>query len=104
MYHLFRCHEGLDGYPAGFEDRLSNLMRGFTRVLTQRDQDNGADISKGKDAMSVDLYYALCRWFLEQGTMEGNRWTDKHTLESANKMFRSAANLFVLEDNAARHI
>jgi hypothetical protein len=72
LHHLFRCHEGLDGYPAGFEDRLSNLMRGFTRVLTQRDQDDGAgDISEGKDAMSVDLYFAICRWFLEKGTMEG---------------------------------
>jgi hypothetical protein len=71
LHHLFRCHEGLDGYPDGFEDRLSNLMRGFARVLTQRAQDDGEDISEGKDAMSVDLYYALCRWFLEKGTLEG---------------------------------
>jgi hypothetical protein len=72
LHHLFRCHEGLDGCPAGFEDRLSNLMPGFPIVLMQRDQDDSADISKGKvAAMSVDLYYALCQWFLEQGTMEG---------------------------------
>jgi hypothetical protein len=46
-------------------------MCGFTRVLTQRDQDNGGDVSEGKDAMSVDIYFALCRWFLDKGTLEG---------------------------------
>lgn len=71
LHHLFRCHEGLDGYPDGFEDRLSNLMRGFARVLTTRDQDDGGDVSEGKVAMSVDLYLALCMWFLQEGTMEG---------------------------------
>jgi hypothetical protein len=72
LHHLFRCHEGLDGYPDGFEDRLSNLMRGFARVLTTREQDDGGDASEeGKVAMSVDLYLALCAWFLQEGTMEG---------------------------------
>jgi hypothetical protein len=72
LHHLFRCHEGLAGYPDEFEERLSNLMRGFARVLTQRDQDDGGDaVTEGKDAMSVDLYLALCRWFLEKGTLEG---------------------------------
>jgi hypothetical protein len=71
LHHLFRCHNGLDGYPDGFEDRLSNLMRGFLRVVTQRDQDDGGDVSEGKAAMSVDLYLALCVWFLQKGTLEG---------------------------------
>jgi hypothetical protein len=47
-------------------------MRGFlVRVLTQNDQDNGGDVSEGKDAISVDLYLALCRWVLEKETLEG---------------------------------
>jgi hypothetical protein len=41
---------------------------------------------------------------IEQRVWLNDRWTDEHTLESANEMFQSAANLFVLEDNAARHI
>jgi hypothetical protein len=62
---------GIDGYPDGFEDRLSNLMHGFTRVLRQHDQDDGGDVSEGKGTMSVDLCFSLCRWFLEKGTLEG---------------------------------
>jgi hypothetical protein len=71
LHHLFRCHVGLDGCPDGFKDRLSNLMLGFARVLRQRDQDDGGDVSVGKVAMSVDLCLALCAWFLSEGRMEG---------------------------------
>jgi hypothetical protein len=41
---------------------------------------------------------------IERTVCLNDRWTDAHTLESANEMFRSAANLFVLEDKAVRHI
>jgi hypothetical protein len=33
-----------------------------------------------------------------------DRWTDKHTLESVNGMFRTVTNHFVLQGDGARHI
>jgi hypothetical protein len=53
LHHLFRCHVGPDGCPDGFKDRLSNLIRGFARVLTQRDQDDSGDVSEAREGCHV---------------------------------------------------
>jgi hypothetical protein len=35
LNHLFRCHGGLEGYPAAFGQELASLFKGFTRVVQQ---------------------------------------------------------------------
>jgi hypothetical protein len=41
---------------------------------------------------------------VEQMVRLNDRWTDEHTLESANEMFGTVANYFVLEGVGVRHI
>ena len=61
LFHLFWCHDGLEGYPHEFERELASLFKGFTRVVQQHAQDDGeGDIGDGKEPMSPELYSKLC--------------------------------------------
>ena len=72
LFHLFRCHPGLEGYPEGFEDRLKTLKTGFLRTVITRRADEGEDADgDGKKPMSHELYQCLAKWFFELGTAEG---------------------------------
>jgi hypothetical protein len=74
---LFRWHGVAGGFTRAFEQELSDLYKGFRRILAQgtaNDPGNdgdGQDVKEGKDPMSVELYRKLCLWFLELGTDEG---------------------------------
>ena len=70
LFHLFRCHRGLEGYPEGFEPQLSSLMTGFLRYVVSKRANDGEEIDDGKKPMSPELYRALCRWFFESGFQE----------------------------------
>lgn len=44
LFHLFRCHPNLEGYPEGFEEKLKTLKIGFLRtVVTSRADAGNAD-------------------------------------------------------------
>ena len=77
LYDLFRWHDPTGGgYPEAFKRELSNLYKGFFRILTQgngrRDDgdEEGHSVKEGKDPLSVMLYTRLCGWFLELGTTD----------------------------------
>jgi hypothetical protein len=70
--HLFRLHNRT-GFPAAFNAELGILMRGFKRQIAKegnRGGDRGAN-REGKEPMSVALFKAICRWFLNYGTRDG---------------------------------
>ena len=68
LHHLFRCHEGLEGYPEGFEPRLKTLKNGFLRTVQQhRVQIGLLSDDDGKKPISPQLYRALCKWFFDAG-------------------------------------
>ena len=78
LFDLFRWHNPASGgYPEDFKRQLTNLYKGFFRILTQdggrRDDgdDEGRRVKEGKDPMSVLLYQKLCVWFLEMKTLDG---------------------------------
>lgn len=82
--HLFRCHNDV-GFPEKYKGELVHLFNGFFRQLATNpranrggagDDANAAAISdwnkeEGKEPMSVELYIALCGWFLSMGTHRG---------------------------------
>ena len=89
LFHLFRLHNRL-GYPAEFGQQLGNLFKGFFRNIARQaprqqeapaagagaaggapQQQQQQRHKEGKDPISVELYQALCRWFLEWGTIDG---------------------------------
>jgi hypothetical protein len=63
-----------------------------------------AGVTRRRKARKILCDLRFMMTVVEQTDWLNDRWTDEHTLESANEMFLSAANLFVLEDNAVRHI
>ena len=83
LHHLFRLHNRM-GFKENFKNELHNLYRGLFRNVTQLRQqhvpneqgggrvvENNKSSEGGKEAMSVELYKALCFWFLEYGTVDG---------------------------------
>ena len=70
LFHLFRCHDGLEGYPEGFEPQLKTLMTGLKRIIQRERADAGEEIDDGKKPMSPELYRVLCHWFFESGSHE----------------------------------
>ena len=75
---LFRWHDPTGGgFPEKFNWELTNLFKGFFRILAQdggrRDNgdEEGRSVKEGKDPMSVMLYTKLCGWFLDAGTTDG---------------------------------
>jgi hypothetical protein len=65
-------------FPPAFASELKDLYKGIFRIITQQGckdvdigDDHGRNIKEGKDVMNVELYQAMCTWFLEMGTDEG---------------------------------
>lgn len=72
LFHLFRCHDGLEGFPPAFDRALKSLKVGFFRILTTKLQDEGSNKTEtGKKPMSYQLYTKCCEWFLNEGTLAG---------------------------------
>ena len=73
LRHLFRCHLDLEGFPKSFADELRSLKKGFFRILTTQNQDegNGSSLHEGKKPMSYKLYQKCCEWFLKLGDLQG---------------------------------
>jgi hypothetical protein len=76
---LFRWHQTDNrSFSPAFASELKDLYKGFFRIITQQGREDieiggehGRNVKEGKDAMNVELYQALCVWFLELGTDEG---------------------------------
>lgn len=76
---LFRWHHTNNrSFSPAFASELRDLYKGFFRILTQQGREDvaigaehGRNVKQGKDAMNVELYQALCIWFLDLGTDEG---------------------------------
>ena len=75
LHNIFRWHLGTGGsMPEQLRNELKGLYKGFFCIITQSTAQSGASnrsIAKGKVPMSMELYRALCGWFLEQGMAEG---------------------------------
>jgi hypothetical protein len=63
LFDLFRLH-GLQGYPDDLEGELKNLFTGFQRIRAAHAAEGECELEEGKKPMSVELYVALCCWFL----------------------------------------
>ena len=59
LFNLFRLHNGT-GFPVDFEQELSNLLRGFYRIIAVENHDGLGEVREGKDAMTYQLYHLLC--------------------------------------------
>ncbi len=77
LYHLFRAHNQT-GMPPEFCNQLAVLYHGFYHTLAQHHPIHAAinnhevvHSGKGKAAMSIALYKAICGWFLDYGTTDG---------------------------------
>jgi len=47
LFNLFRLHNGT-GFPVDFEQELSNLLRGFYRVIAVENHDGLGEVREGK--------------------------------------------------------
>ena len=70
IYNLFRLHNGT-GFSATFEQELSNLMRGFFRIIALENNDGLGEVREGKDPMTFQLYRLVSLWMIELGSDDG---------------------------------
>jgi len=70
IYNLFRLHNGT-GLSATFEQELSNLMRGFFRIIALENNDGLGEVREGKDPMTFQLYRLVSLWMIELGNDDG---------------------------------